>query len=327
MRKKQFILLLCVLFLFLPALLHAKLLDRVVAEINDDVITLSELNEEGREFFKRIKEQAPADELPAALKNARQEILSRLIDKKIIAQKAAALGVSVSDAEIDEAIDRIMVRNKSTIADFRRELKAAGLSEAKYRDTIRDQIVQSKLINYEVRSKIVVTEKKIKEYYAKKYTKSITAGGFYILQMGFVWGDQGKGGNKEEARRRAEQIRSQVLAGENFRDLAKRFSDLPSAVDGGDLGVLQENEMASYMRDTIVALPPGKVSAIVETDSGYQFFKLLSKQEGDIITQAPYDSVKKEIEERLYQDEMQKQYAKWVKKLREQAYVKQLLKL
>ena len=117
-------------------------------------------------------------------------------------------------------------------------------------------------------------------------------------------------------------MRSLALAGQDFKKLAHEYSDLPSAVDGGDIGVFKENEMAPAMRKAIIGLKPGEVSTIVETPSGYQVFKLLSSQEGQIVTKVPYESVKDEIREILYRQEMQKLYKNWLEELRSQSYVR-----
>lgn len=306
------------------------LVDRVVAVVNDDVITLSELEKTGRTFFERIKTKAPPSEVERALEKARQEVLASLIDKMLVRQVAEKLNISVNESEIDRAIDQILARNNATIEDFRQELVSIGATEQEYRDNLRDQILQSKIVSYEVRSRIVIVEENIKEYYQKEYTLEKGEGGYYILQMGFTWRNavtlEGAGfDTKEEARKKAEEIRARILNGESFTELAKANSNLPSAEDGGDIGLLQKDEMAAYMKDVILAMKPGEISPIIETGNTYQFFKLLSLREGDLVVKAPYETVREEIRDILYQQEMEEQFKTWVKSLREEAYIKILL--
>lgn len=306
------------------------LIDRVVAVVNDDVITLSELNKTGKEFFTRVKEKAPEAEMDKAMAKARDDVLSSMIDKTIVRQQAEKLSVTVAEEEVDAAIDQILARNNATIEDFRRELAAMNLQEQEYRDNIRDQILQSKLINYEVRSRIVVIEDEIKEYYQKEYTQEKGESGYHILQIGFTWRNSvslEKAGfdTKEEAREKAEEVRTRVLDGESFKGLAQSYSNLPSAADGGDIGIFKKDELADYMKDVILAMKPGDISPIVETGNTFQFFKLLSVREGDIVVKAPYESVREEIRDILYRAKMEDQYKKWVKSLRDEAYVKILL--
>ncbi len=329
MHNRSHIILLLLLLVW-PSFVAAELVDRVVAEVNDDVITLSELETAGDSYFKRIREKAPARELNAALRQAREEVLTSLIDKMLLRQAAGKMSISVSEAEIDTAVDQILARNKATIKEFRKELDSMHTTEEKFRDDLHDQILQSKLINVQVRSRIVIIEEDIKEYYQKEYTREDGESGYYILQMGFTWEKQGNlvmPGTvaKQDARKRAGEIRTRVLDGESFKELAKSFSNLPSAKDGGDIGMIKKEEMALYMRDTVLAMRPGEISPIVETESGFQFFKLLSVRDGDMVVLAPYESVRDEIRDQLYQQEMEEQYDIWAKELREKAYIKEFL--
>ncbi|MDD3815281.1 MAG: SurA N-terminal domain-containing protein [Desulfocapsaceae bacterium] len=318
------------LVLGLPGNCRAELVDRVVAVVNDDVITMSEVNEEGKAFFQKITEQAPAGELSAALRHAREEVLSGLIDKKLIAQEAAKQKVTVNDAELEAALKQMIADNNMSPEQFREQLRTMGMTESVYRDNLRNQILQSKLLNYEVRSKIIITDDMILDYYDTHYTKQVAQGGYYLLQMGFVWKkDSGHSGKTEEAakldaKKRAERVRSLVESGQDFSTLAKKFSELPSAADGGNIGTFQREEMADYMRPVVTALTPGQVSQIVETPDGYQFFKLLSSQDGGIVVQAPYESVKEEIRKTLYDEKLKEEFGAWVSKIKEAAYIKRM---
>jgi peptidyl-prolyl cis-trans isomerase SurA len=304
--------------------------DRVVAVVNDDVITLTELEKTGSQYFENIRKKAPAAEQERALEKAREEVLSSMIDNQIVRQKAAELGISVEDPEINSAINEILSRNNATLEEFIKELAKVNVSEQEYRENLRNQILQSKLINYQVRSRIVIIEEDIEQYYQKEYSQEKGESGYYLQQMGFNWKESGKlkvtgFDTKEEVLKKAEEIRARVFAGENFADLAKSYSDFPSAADGGDIGLIKKEEMAVYMKDAILPLHPGEISPVIETDSTFQFFKLLSVTEGDIVYKVPYESVKEEIRETLYRQEMEEQYQAWVKGLREQAYIKTLL--
>ncbi len=316
--------------LSVPSLLKAELVDRIVAVVNDEPITLSELNAEGRDFFQQIIDKTPPAELEGALARARREVLSSLINQRIAAQKAAELGVGVSDQEVDQAYDKVVNGNRMSRREFQRQLAASGRSEQGLRQAIRTQILRSKLVSMEVRSRIVITDEKVREYYDHRYGPERVATGYHLLQMGFSWnkgapaalGKEELAAAKAAARQRAEQVRARAVAGGNFRELAKAYSDLPSAAEGGDIGTFKQEDMAPHMRETIAALKPGEISPLVEIGSGYQFFKLLSTEAGEV---APLESVREEIRDLLYQQELEKQYDKWLKELREQAYIQELL--
>jgi peptidyl-prolyl cis-trans isomerase SurA len=309
---------------------EAEVIDRVVAEVNDDVITLSEVEEEGQSMYQRIVQEAPPEERIDILAQAHREILEGIIDKTLIAQEAAKQGITVPEEEIDGTIEQIIAGNNVSREDFFAELLATGIDERLYRDNLKSQIYQNKLVSREVRSKIVITEDMILDFYDNEYTSQVSEGSFYLLQIGTGWQHTESQeqsaekllADKADARKKVERIHKLALGGQDFRDLARRFSDLPSAQEGGDIGVFAEDEMAAYMKDAVTSLRAGEVSGIVETPVGYQFFKLLSSKEGGIVMQAPYDSVKEEIRERLFREIMQQDVDSWVKDMRDRAYIR-----
>lgn len=313
-------------FIILPFNIAAgEIVDKVVAVVNDDIITLSELNEEGEAMYRRIHEQVPSGQVEETMRQAQKQILSELIDQLLISQRAAQRNIDVDETEIDAAIDRILMRNNTSVEQFREELAKMGTNEKNYRKKLRNQILRSKLISYEIRSKIVITDRQIQEFYHKKYSNIMTEEGYHLLQFGCSWGENGRSGSPEEAHMRAIQLRDMVLGGSNFNDLAKEYSDLPSAGDGGDIGFFAKEELADYMWEAIQGLHPGDISNIILTPSGYQFFKLISSKQGNVVTQAPLESVSEEIRAQLYEQELEEKFDSWVKQLRQHSYVEELL--
>lgn len=319
--------------ILMPSMLHAaQLVDRIVAVVNDDVITMSEVNEKGKGFFKKITEEAPPAQVEDALRRAREEVLDNLIDKKLIDQEAEKQMVSVSEAELEAAAEQMLISNNVSREMLDAQLAQMGMSYDSYLDTLRNQILQSKLVNYEIRSKIIITDDMILDYYDTHYTKHVGGGGYYLMQMGFIWGKDSAAtesaparyAEKMDAKKRAERVHALVVDGQDFRTLAQKFSDLPSAADGGDLGVFQKDDMAPYMQDAILTLAPGEISEVIETPSGYQFFKLLASQDGQIVVQASFESVKEEIRNKLYEQELKGAFDEWVDNIKEEAYIKKL---
>jgi len=322
---KKVILLNVIFFLFVSGV-KAELVDRVVAVVNDDVITLSEIESEGKKVFQEIASRVPPAEMEKAMDQARQEILSSLIDKLLIEQRAGELDVTVSMDEIDAAIQSVADSNHLDLESFKGRLVAEGFSLEEYKNRLKWQILQSKLINYEIRSKIVVTDERARQYYKKQYSIADGADGYHIFQIGLQWGDGKQYETKEQAVAQAEDIKKRAQKGQSFSELARLFSTLPSAADGGDLGVFKKDELATYMKETVLALKPGDISPVLETsDHIVQILKLLSIKSGDTVELAPFESVKEEIIHILQEDEMKKQFDRWVKDIREQAYIKEIL--
>lgn len=317
------------LILILATISPADVVDRVVAIVNNDVITLSEVNQEGKALLQRVAENVSPSDLSEALKTTRQKIIEQLIEKKIMLQEAEKASISVSDEEADMAYQRIRERSRLTPEQFQKQLAAAGMNEAQYKENLKTQVLSSKLVNQEIRSKVIIPEDKIIDYYDTHYTERVGEGGYYLLQIGISWDENAPEGSttpstRETAKQKAEVIRDSAVQGEDFRDLAEKHSSLPSSVDGGDIGVFKGDDMSPEMLETISRTKPGEISTIIETSSGFQFFKVLSSQEGQIVTKVSYDSVKDEIHEILYQQEMEARYLEWLKEMKSRAYIKVL---
>jgi peptidyl-prolyl cis-trans isomerase SurA len=307
-----------------------EVVDRVVAEVNNEVITLSEIEEEGKGLFRRIALEVPPEDRLSAIEQLRKDILRSMIDQKLIRQEAAKQGIVVTSEEIDQMVEQMLQANNMSREELNSQLEQSGVDAAAYRSSIESQIYQTKLLNRDVRSRIVITEEAILDYYDTSYTKHIPEGGYYLLQIGISWGEA-EGDDldpavleerKLSARQRAERVHKLAVSGSDFKELARKFSDLPSKAEGGDIGVFEESEMASYMRGAVTSLNPGQVSEIIETPVGYQFFKLLSSKEGGIVTIAPYSEVKEEIREKLYDRELRKEFEEWIEDIRSEAYIR-----
>lgn len=305
----------------------AEVVDKIVAVVNDDIITLSELEDETTDIYKTLANKKSPEDLLQAMDEARELALNKMIDRTLMEQKAKQFNLSVSDDEVSAAFERMKSNMSLNSSQFREKLKNSGLSEEQYRDKLRDNILQSKILSVDVRSKIVITDEMVLDYYDQHYTSRVNEGDYYLLQMGFTWDktpptDLEK--NKNKTLKLAKRIQQLVENGQDFKTLAKKFSDLPSASDGGDIGIFTLDEMAPAMRSAVKDLKPGEISAIVELQSGYQFFKLLSGEDEAIVVTSSLESSKEEIRDKLYESKMEEAYKIWVKNLKESAYIQKL---
>lgn len=314
--------------LLCPVYLPAEVVDKVVAVVNNEVITLSELEEETSGLLRSVTENNPQKPILEALEEARQMALNGMIERRLIQQKAKKYNVTVTEEDIDIAYENIRNGMSLDPAGFIEKLGKSGLTVESYRNKLKSQILQSRLLSYDVRSKIVVTEEMIAEYYRENYTSNVDKGSYYLLQIGCSWNKKDDPEelmlDKQQTRSRIERIFDLAQKGQDFRVLAEKFSELPSASDGGDIGVFTLDEMAPAMRDAVSSLQPGEISQIIETPAGYQFFKLLSGEENATVVTAAFEAVKEEIREKIYEEKLKAAYAEWVKKLKEDAYIQRL---
>jgi len=308
-----------------PATVVAETVDRIVAIVNDEVITQTELEHEGRRAFASIPKNLPAAERDTRRAEIRKRLLKSMIDDLLLNQKARELKFTPTQAEVEENMDSIAAENKLSREKLLQQLASEGISEAEYRTRLSDQIGRSKLVNYQVRSKIVISEERTRKYYQEVYLKEEPPAGYHLLQMGFRWtGKDAASATREEARQRAERIRKLVQDGQDFRELARSFSELASARDGGDLGTIQLSDLAKDMRELISDLSPGQLSRLADAAESVQFFQVLTINADGQIRYPPYELVSSPIHDRLFQEEMKSRLENWMKELREQAMIKEI---
>jgi len=331
--RKKSVFIFCFIFsLFLTGNAVARIIDRVVAVVNDDVILLSDLQNAGKRYFQKIKEKTPEPSQEQALQTAGNEILDNLIDQSLVTQKAKKDKIWVSDEDFQHAYQMMVKQSGLTKDRFVEKIKNSGVTPEEYNKDLRYQILQEKLINHDIRSKVIITDNMVKDYYDQhKQGYNTIKNGYALLQMGFTWGISAESqksapnmfADKVDARRRAEAVRKMAEEGQDFRELAKKYSNLPSAADGGDIGILQEDDMAADMQEAITSLKPGQISKIIETPAGFQFFKLLASKDG-VDPKSSYEAAKEGIRKILYQKQLKKEFDNWVKNLKEQAYIKKM---
>lgn len=308
-----------------PVLGMADTVDRIVAIVNDEVITKTELEQEGKRAFSAVGKIAPPAEHAAKMAEARKKILTSMIDDRLISQKAGELKYETTPAEVEDAINSMLTENKLTREGFLKELAAEGIPEAEYRTRLGEQISRSKVINSLIRSKIVISEERAKKHYQEVYLKEEPPAGYHLLQIGFRWSGKGAASTtREEAMQRAERIRKLVQDGQDFRVLARSFSELSTAKDGGDLGAIRLSDMAPDMRDLLSDLSPGQVSRVADLSETIQFFQVVTINDGGPPRFPPYELVSSSIHDRLFQEEMKSRLENWMKELREQAMIKEI---
>ena len=301
------------LFFLLSSWAGAKVVDSGAAVVNQDVITVSEVEEAGKAIFTQIKAEAPPGQQEEALRQAREAVLDKLINKHLLLQQAEEMKISVSPTEIDAAQKDIMAQGGLSAEAFQAELRKMGLTEAQYRENLKEQILSSRLIGYAVRSKVVIPEEKLKEYYTNSYP--VKGAEYHLLQLGVSVEK-----SRKDAAEKTEKLRQQALAGADFKQLARQHSELPSAADGGDIGVFQADELAPATREAVTALQPGDISPVIDTGDHFMIFKLLSSEHK--AEKTPYESVREEIHTILLKQEMEARYKTWIEEIRKQAYIK-----
>ena len=292
--------------------------NRVVAVVNDEVVTLYELN-----TMMQLLTGIPSEQLKNKSEDVyfktRQKVLDNLIDQKIGLEKIKELEIEVTAKEVDQAIERVKTDNQFTQEDLVSELKKQGSTYESYRKTIKEELERVQLVNYEVKSKIILREEEIEKYY-NTHREEFTREGRVRLALIFL--KQEDSADKNEARalyQKAQEILLMIKDGKNFANLAKKFSNGPGASEGGDLGVFRMSQLNPEMAEIIKDLSAGEVSNPIIRPYGIKIIKVEEKDGGG---EKSLEQVRNAIQTILYRKELDKKYSAWIKELRKKAYIK-----
>jgi len=316
LRRLSFLIL--VASLWLEPLFAAEVCNRVVAVVNNDVITLYELN-------NRMKEMTgvPAEELmqknEAMYRDTRQKILELLIDEKIAQAKIKELRIQVSEKQVDNFLEKMKRDNQWTQEDLVAGLEKEGFSYEKYRERIKRDIERSQLIEYEIRSKIIIREEAIQKYYEEYkgtfgVAEKVHLAGIFLMRKNLK--------SEEEMRelyKKAQDLSAKLKAGADFGQMAGTYSEGPGAKQGGDLGQFTVDHLEAGLKSVVEALPEGGISDPLVRPNGIQIIKVVKKQTGKIRS---LEEMKEAIYGILYQEEVNRRYQSWIKELRDSAYTR-----
>ena len=255
------------------------LVDRIVAVVNNDVVTVSELNERVASALRELRRQGTPPPEPAALE---KQMLERLILEKAQLQLARDTGLKVDEVQIDRAIERIAETNKLTLLAFRKALEADGVSFERFREDLRLQIVLTRLREREVEDKIQVGDSEIDLYLAEAGdadSKAGSPGAEYNLAHILVrLPDQAAPERIEQARARAEKVVAEARSGADFAKLAASYSDGGDALQGGAMGWRQQDRLPEIFATALKELRPGEVSGVLRSPAGFHVLKVLDRR-------------------------------------------------
>jgi peptidyl-prolyl cis-trans isomerase SurA len=282
-----------------------EVIDRIVAVVNGEIITLYEVDERAKPLISRAGGTEP--ELRALLDQARKSVLEAMIDDMLITQEAERLGISVSDVEVQAQVRQIMERNNLTDEQFERSLILQGITRAEYEKLLKEDIVKQRILGAMVRRKVVVTEQEIKEYYESHPDEF---GRNRKVRLKLIVLPHGLD---------AEELHGQISSGRiSFDEAARKYSIGPGAQQGGDLGEVEWTDISDEWRSILEGMGPGEMSPPLTLDQRTIILQLDAKQSGE---RAELDEVRALISERLYRPKLEERFMEYITTLRGRAVV------
>ncbi|MEE8586396.1 MAG: peptidylprolyl isomerase [Acidobacteriota bacterium] len=267
------------------------ILDEIVAKVNTEIITMTDLRDEERKLRVSVDAQFQDPQAQQAeFDKQRYELLRNLILNKIIIQRAEELGMLANiENDVSSAVQSILQDNNIPDLDaFRRILQQQGTNYEEYRTGLRERYIIQAMQQQFVYSKVTILTEEVEQYYQENIDRFTELPEVRVAEILFL--TQGK--NKQAVRTRAEDLLARLRAGEAFEDLARQYSEGPTADQGGELGTFKQGQMAEKLEGVAFSLQQGQFSDWAEMDYGLVILKLLSKKEA---RPRPLEEVRDEV--------------------------------
>jgi parvulin-like peptidyl-prolyl isomerase len=287
-----------------------EVLERVVAKVNGDIVTLSEF--QARQVAAvQAANLTTDDSIERYLRENNARILQEAIDDLLLVQKAQELGMRLRPDYIKEIIEGIKKENNiQSDDDLQQQLRREGMSLDDLKRNIERSIMRRQLLSHELESKIAVSEDEVRADYERRRAEYDRPGSLHLQEI-VVKTQSGSPSLANDLVRRAR-------AGEDFSELARAYSAAPTRAAGGDLGRVSRGDLTPDVEKAALALPVGGVSDPLPTPEGFRILKLVEKTEG---SQVPFEEAKAEIQKRLSSERTEREYQAYMEGLRKEAII------
>lgn len=308
---------------------RADIIEQILVKVNGDIITKTDLEKRQiRALRERNLQANPADlqndeTLRRILLEITPQLLVNAVNELLLFQRGHELGYRLTDEQFKAVIENIKKENKiETDAEFQAALDQEGLTLAEFRRQVERQFLIQRVQQSEVAPKLSVSEEEAQRYYhahPEEFTvpPSVTLREIFIA-VASPKPDAVNVAADEEALEKAKRARARVLAGEDFAHVAAEMSDAPSKANGGLIGPIERKDLSPALLKMLEAMKPGDVTEPLRTARGYQVLKLEAMTEAVL---QPFEQVREQVADRVYQQKAQIEFAKYLDRLRAQAII------
>jgi len=303
--------------LFLPTLALGEVVERFVAVVNNEVIFLSELEEFGRRSFEEVEKKSLPSEREEKTQLMRQEILNQLIENKLLDQEIKKRKVEVGERDVDTTIEDILKQNRFTLNDLKMALAKQGMTLTTYRQRVRDELGKMRLVSREIRSKIVLKEEDLRKTYNDRIQEFMIPLEVHVQQIFFPLPRGASLYRGAAVEKEAESVLEKAKTGENFSDLAKKYSQGSEASEGGVLGSFKPKELMPELDEAVFQMKAGEIR-MVRSSEGIHILRVMERKGGE---PKSFAEVQGQIRDEMTQKETEKRFKEWMKALKEKSYI------
>lgn len=312
MRVRTAPLVLALLLAAAPAAAARKLVEGIAAQVGSQIVLVSEVMAASSDMEARARAAGATD---AEIARIRAEVLDRLIERALIRQVVKRAELTATDAEVDDAISAIASENKISVDQLKKSVEAQGLTFANYREKIRDEIENRKVMNGMVASRVRVSEAQLHQLYEEKLGKQPTSGDEFFLRHILVTTSKQK--PAAQACAEAEAARKRVEAGESFESVARQVSE-SNPKGGGAMGWIHQSELAGWMKKQVEGLQKGGMTPVIQAPFGCNVIQLVDRRPFKRIS---FKEARPTLYQKLFNDQMEVEYTKFIDELRSKTYI------
>jgi peptidyl-prolyl cis-trans isomerase SurA len=316
--KKIILILWSIMLLSVPV--YAEVVDRIVAVVNDEIITLYELNAAFEPYLKNIENNYKGNDKGAVIKQTKDAFFQRMIDNILIEQEAKKTGVSASvkDADVMAVLQDVITKQKMSMPDFLKSLEKEGTPIESVKKEIRSQLVRMRLLRREVKDKIIVSDEEIGEYYNKHREEYEGKESVRMKQLLLLLPPNADITIKTKMKNEALRLRGLIMSGESFDLLAAKYSQGPAAAQGGDVGFIERGTIIPEVDAAAFSLPVEKVSEVIESSLGFHIIKVVDKKGAGL---KPIAMVREEIKAKIEDEKLDKKFDEWISSVRAKSHI------
>ncbi len=298
-----------------------QVIEEIIARVNNDIITAHQYEQAQETLREELRQDCPtcsAEELERRYRERAKDVLRDLIDQSLLVQKAKDEGLNV-DTDVVRRLDELRQQyNFSTMEDFQKAVEASGISWEDYKENIKNSLLTQELIRREVGGRIQISQEEVRKYY-EAHRDEFNRPESVALREIFL-STRGKSpAEVAEIRKKAEDLLTRIKNGEDFAQLARRYSEGPTAKNGGDIGVFQHGQLSKQVEEAVFKLNRNQVTPVLETPQGFEILQVVRHYQAGI---QPLNVVEDEIMNRLYMERLGPALREYLKELRQQSYIR-----
>lgn len=301
-----------------PVTKRLPVLDRMVASVNNEAITESELNRQTELLLVRLRQ---TDTPMPALPELHKQLLEKMILEKCQLQIAATAGVTVDEKTLNAAIQEIASRDKLSITEMQQFLEEQGISFSQFRDTIKTELLLSKIQQQEIGPRITISKAEIDHFLASPVAQDQSATEYHLSHILIPLSEELSKTEIQQVEANANNVARELKQGADFAKTAIAKSAGQQALEGGDLGWRNIAAIPSTFAKIVPTLRVGEVYGPLRNDSGYHIIKLLAKRSPHAQAQSPTQARSKAMDT-LYQRKFDELLVTWLRHLRSEAEIK-----